>query len=211
MKSMTETNWRITHNMSSTRIYRIYYSMKSRCYNKNHIAYHRYGGRGIKICDDWKDDFTKFYSWAIDNGYTDALSIDRVDNDGNYCPENCRWVALQSDAQQLGRKGSRYISFNGETKQLCEWAKQYGIKPTTLRERLRRGWTMQEALSTSATNRKQLHPNQPKHRAHWHFIKMDGEKISLAEAGRRYNVDPKKLRKLIVNGVPPKDAIQKLI
>lgn len=87
-----------THNSTNTRLYRIYYSMKTRCYNPKHKAFHRYGGRGITVCNQWLDDFSSFKEWAVNNGYSDDLSIDRINNDGNYEPSNCRWATAKMQA-----------------------------------------------------------------------------------------------------------------
>lgn len=84
-----------THGEEGTRLYGIWRGMKSRCYNPNVQKYKDYGGRGIKICEEWLDDFQAFYDWAMSHGYTDALSIDRIDVDGNYEPSNCRWATAK--------------------------------------------------------------------------------------------------------------------
>lgn len=96
---------RTTHGMCGTRIYRIWKAMKNRCYNENTRDYKKwYGVNGIKVCDEWKNDFSSFYSWAINNGYNDNLTIDRIDPNGNYEPNNCRWADLKTQAQNKKRK-----------------------------------------------------------------------------------------------------------
>lgn len=87
-----------THNATDSRLYRIYYAMRTRCYNPNKKEYSRYGGRGIQVCEEWLNDFTAFQSWALENGYSDSLSIDRINNDGNYEPSNCRWATAKMQA-----------------------------------------------------------------------------------------------------------------
>lgn len=89
------------HGKTNTRMFHIWQGMKRRCYNENDKNYKYYGGRGITVCDEWRNNFTTFYNWAIENGYTDDLTIDRINNDGNYEPSNCRWVTM---AQQNRNK-----------------------------------------------------------------------------------------------------------
>ena len=91
------------HNLSNTRLHRIWRNLKSRILNPKYKQYNCYGGRGITICEEWKNDFMTFYNWAMLNGYSDELSIDRIDNDGNYCPENCRWATqtIQTRNQRI--------------------------------------------------------------------------------------------------------------
>ncbi|RKV79678.1 MAG: hypothetical protein D8H99_49175 [Streptococcus sp.] len=87
-----------THGLSKTRIFKIFQGMKKRCYNPECVAYSNYGGRGIKICDEWLNNYTSFHDWALSNGYADNLSIDRIDVNGNYEPSNCRWVDAKTQA-----------------------------------------------------------------------------------------------------------------
>ena len=114
-----------THNLSKHPLYRVWKAMKSRCNNPNSTAYERYGGRGINVCDEWNSDFKAFYEWAVSNGYEKGLTIDRIDNDGNYCPENCRWVSYAT--QNTNKRNIRMITFNGKTQNMKEWANELGI------------------------------------------------------------------------------------
>ena len=132
--------------MTDTRLYGVWCAIKRRCYNKNTAHYADYGGRGISMCDEWKNDFQIFYDWPISHGYSQGLSIDRKDNDGNYCPENCRWVGC--DVQANNRRSNRNLTYNGETHNITEWAKIIGKSPKTLFNRLYSGWDTERILTT---------------------------------------------------------------
>jgi hypothetical protein len=119
--------------------------MLKRCYNKNAVNYERYGGRGIKICDEWRDDFIAFQRWALSHGYSDSLSIDRINPNDSYCPENCRWA--DATIQNRNRRNSVMIIFQGEKKSMAEWADILGIKRTTLARRIRTGMAIEKALT----------------------------------------------------------------
>ena len=93
--------WVKSHGMTNTRIYRVWRDMKQRCNNPKCANYMNYGARGIRVCDEWNDDFITFYHWASTHGYKLGLSIDRVGNNGNYSPDNCRWVAKNMEAVRM--------------------------------------------------------------------------------------------------------------
>ena len=133
------------HSGKGTRLYRIWGNMKTRCYNPNSDAYHNYGARGIKICDEWLNDFKNFYDWAINNGYKDNLTIDRIDVNGNYEPTNCRWC---TDKEQCNNtRKNRYITYKNITHTISEWAEIRGIARDTLRNRIvKHHWSIERAL-----------------------------------------------------------------
>ena len=134
-----------THGMTNTRLFHIWQLMRERCYNSSHPAYNRYGGRGICVCKEW-ENFQPFYNWAMINGYAEDLTIDRIDNNGNYEPDNCRWVNLFVQANN--KCNNRYFPYNGELHTLPEWSRLYGISFPALRSRvIYHGWTMERALT----------------------------------------------------------------
>lgn len=138
------SNPHITHRMSQNRIYRIYIAIKQRCYNSKHKEYKNYGERGIVLCEEWLNDFMNFYNWAVDNGYSDTLSIDRKDVNGIYEPDNCKW---SNDKEQSNNKrNNRYLTINGETKTISQWADCSEVSHQTIRGRLNRGWEVNEKL-----------------------------------------------------------------
>lgn len=135
-----------SHGKSSTRIYRIWKAMNHRCYKSYDSAYQNYGGRGITVCDEWRSDFQAFYNWSMANGYSDEASIDRIDNNGNYSPENCRWVGR--DVQSNNKRNNLYLTYNGRTQTITEWSREIGINSSTLRKRIRDGWSVERTLTT---------------------------------------------------------------
>lgn len=135
----------IKHGMYGTRIYRIWSNMKTRCFNKNRDSFYRYGGRGITVCDDWLT-FNNFYNWAIQNGYKDNLTLDRINVDGNYEPNNCRFITIQE--QQKNRSNLHFLSYNGETMCLRDWARKMGLPRDIIARRLFDGWSVKRALLT---------------------------------------------------------------
>lgn len=143
LEQKSKRSWK--HGIGNeNRLYRIWGGMKSRCYSTADRNYKRYGGRGIKVCKEWLSDFTVFQSWALSHGYQDSLSIDRIDNDGDYTPDNCRWATKK--VQSNNRRTNVYITYNGETHTLAEWADITGIKELTLAQRKRFGWSDSECI-----------------------------------------------------------------
>lgn len=146
-----KTTRRKTHGMSKTRIYHIWKGMRQRCNNPNTSYYYVYGGKGIKICDEWQS-FENFYEWSMKNGYDDKLSIDRIDNDKDYSPDNCRW---STGLQQANNKSiNHYETYNGETHTIAEWARLYDINLGTLSSRLQTGMSIENALKMKKHEKK---------------------------------------------------------
>lgn len=146
----THQKYLTKHNEAHSRLYNVWHSMKSRCFNKNRPQYKNYGGRGITVCEDWLD-YIAFRDWSIANGYDSnaprgQCTLDRIDVDGNYCPENCQWINML--AQQNNRTNNRKYTYNGETKTLKQWAEDLGIDRTTLTYRIdKSGMTFEEAIA----------------------------------------------------------------
>lgn len=130
---------------NDSRLRKIWESMHERCEYQRHPHFKDYGGRGIKVCEAW-DSYLPFAKWAMKNGYSQDLTIDRIDGNKGYCPSNCRWVTQKE--QQNNKRSNHKIKYNGEIRNLSEWADMYGIGRTTLRERLKCGWSIEKALST---------------------------------------------------------------
>ena len=139
---------RLTHGKSNSRLYRIWNHMKQRCSNRKNKYYHNYGGRGITVCSEWVN-FEVFQAWAISNGYGDNLTIERVDNNGNYCPDNCTWI--QKSAQSSNTRRCVTLTYNGKTQNISSWAKELGLPYTLLQARKKRGWDDVRILSAPAT------------------------------------------------------------
>lgn len=129
----------------NTTLHRKYHHIKGRCYNKNDKSYHRYGGRGIKMCQEWLDDYQKFENWCLSHGFEEGLAIDRIDNDGDYSPDNCRFVTLKENNQN--RRTTRFYTIDGVTKNLQQWCDLYGINRGTVHDRLEKGLPIEEALT----------------------------------------------------------------
>lgn len=132
-----------THGKTGTRAHSIWMKMLDRCRNPNTIHYARYGGRGIQVCERWN----RFENFLFDMGNpTEQQTLERINNDGNYEPSNCRWATRKEQANN--RSNNKLLTLNGESKTVSQWAEQLGMKPQVLDSRLKRGWTVEEALQT---------------------------------------------------------------
>ena len=133
----------LKHGKTNTRIYAIWASMNERCANKSNKDFKYYGAKGIVVCDEWKD-FQRFYDWAIKNGYSEKLTIDRIDSSKNYEPTNCRWATRLTQANNTER--NHYVEHNGERHTVSEWSRILGKSQRTIYDRLKRGLTEEVAI-----------------------------------------------------------------
>ena len=163
---------RIKENTGSSqyRLYRIWRGILKRCYDSNCVTFKNYGARGISVCDSWKNSFSEFEKWSLEHGYDNDLTIDRINNDGNYCPENCRWVT--SVVQNNNRRNNISITYNGQTLTIAQWAHKLNMDYGLIWGRLQAGNTPEQILKQE--KRKQSYPQ-------WKPITYNG--ITLSRAG----------------------------
>jgi hypothetical protein len=126
-------------------------AMQQRCYNPAHKAYKNYGGRGITICNEWLNNSKSFFDWAIKAGYREGLTLDRIDNNGNYSPENCRWATMKE--QQNNRRNNHLYFIEGVGNTIGEWATSLNISVNTLFKRLKMGWSEEKTFTTPCDKR----------------------------------------------------------
>lgn len=176
------------HGETRTRLHRIWGLMKDRCLNENNKNYNRYGGRGISICTEWENSYLSFKEWAINNGYNDELTLDRIDFNGNYEPSNCRWVTIIE--QQNNKRNNIYLTHNGETKTLAQWCDIYDANRETIKRRIAKGLTFEQAFDK----------NLNKHL-------YNGKYMSLEEIARLNNISPITFGKRIKKGMSIEEAI----
>lgn len=150
---------RTKHHLRKHKLYYIWSGAKQRCTNKKSKFFKDYGGRGIKVCEEWNNEengFLNFYNWAIENGYTEngdyrQYTLDRIDVNGNYEPDNCRWVSQK--IQNNNRRSNRIIEYNGEKHTITEWCQIKNITRSTFYHRIARGWSLEKTLITPQKNK----------------------------------------------------------
>ena len=142
-----------THGMSKSSLYNIWNGMKFRCTNKNSESYKDYGGRGISVCEEWFNNPQSFIEWALKNGYKEGLTIDRIDNEKDYCPENCRWISKGEQAKN--RRMNYCIEYKGETKTLWELCEELNLNYNLVHNRIKKlGWSLEKAINTPVNENK---------------------------------------------------------
>jgi hypothetical protein len=147
-----------THGLCKTRLHHIWAGIIARCCNENHKSYKNYGGRGIRVCEERRKDFKAFYDWAYSVGYNEEFTetgrtkwvIDRIDNDGDYCPENCRWATRTEQMRNTRR--NHLIEYRGETKTLVDWCETLNLYYPTINSRLHKGWSVERSFETPTNN-----------------------------------------------------------
>ena len=202
---LKERGWQ-RHGYSHTNIYGILQGMKDRCYNKNSHAYHLYGGRGIKVCDEWLKSSEAFIKWSYENGYVDGKprseqSIDRIDVNGDYCPENCRWV--DKDVQNYNKRCTRKVVINGQEKTLLDLHNEYGISIAVLRSRYQR------YIKGKCTIDELIYKGKIINKPQQIVIEVNGEKHNLTEWENITGISRKTIANRYRNGARSYDELFK--
>lgn len=181
-----------------TSLYRIYHLMKGRCNNPNKPDYKWYGAKGIRVCEEWSKSYSCFKEWALANGYKEGLTIDRIDSDGNYEPNNCRWVDMV--VQNNNKKNVPKYEFNGEEHSISEWARILGVSRELLRDRITRlGWSVEKAFSTPRVPNGIREDNI--------VLEHNGERHPIGTWEKILGFKPEVIRKRIKNGWPIEKAL----
>lgn len=153
IKQRLKSGLHIKHGQTNTRLYRIWCKMKNRCYDSKCADFQYWGGKDIKLCSEWKNNFNNFYDWAMNNGYKENLTIDRIDGNKDYCPDNCRWATPKEQANNTKR--NRLIFYKNQTKTLAQWCDFFGMRYGLIRDRIDRyHWTFDKAITTKVLKRK---------------------------------------------------------
>lgn len=169
------------HGLRHTRLYNIWHKMRQRCQKSTDKLYKYYGERGIKVCKEWNDDFKIFYDWSMSNGYTDKLTLDRIDVNGNYEPCNCRWVTMK--IQCSNKRSNVLITYNGKTQTLTQWCDELNLPMKLVHSRLKyKGWTVEEAFNPPVKETEKLYTYNDKTQ-------------SLSDWCQEYNISDKLVRR----------------
>lgn len=198
-----ELNGMRTHSLSNTRLYTMFCGVKARCYNPNNISYKWYGEKDVRICEEWLQDFKKFYDWSIQNGYDETLprgaqTLDRKDTNGDYSPDNCRWITIQQ--QQRNKENNVTYELNGEKHLLCEWAEILGVDYGFLKSRVGDyGWTLEQALKEPFNAKINLNKAR---------IKYKGENLTIKEWSEKLGISEKLIRSRMQTSKDPEHILR---
>ena len=187
-----------THGLSKDKFYQVWNGIKQRCYNVNNKNYHNYGKRGIRVCDEWLDNFQAFYEWSMNNGYRDGLQIDRIDNNKGYSPSNCRWVDRY--VNNNNRRNNILFTYNNKTQSLRAWCRELNISYKTCMTRYYRGHTIEECLYlTDLSDHRKVNV---KYNAI--LYNYDDDVYSISALSRKLNIPRWKLQRDLKKGILPK-------
>lgn len=185
------------HGLAHSRLYRIWCNMKSRCLNENILCYDRYGKKGITVCKEWVESFDNFKKWSLENGYNERLTIDRINPNGNYEPDNCRWADY---TEQANNKNNNFnIEYKGTCKSLEQWSREVNIHSKTIKNRLIAGWTVAQALGYEAPL---VIQTQQRYK-----IEIDGEIYNIKGASEKLNLKYSTVKGRIRNGWTIEEAL----
>lgn len=183
------------HGERNSRLYTIWCRMKQRCFDTKIECYKNYGGRGITICDEWKNNYSAFKEWAINNGYKDDLTIDRIDVNGNYEPNNCKWATRKEQANNT--RTNRNITYNNETHTLAEWSDITGIQRDVIKSRIEKGWSLDNVFSKGVRHSSRR------------YYTYNGETHNLTEWAKKMNINYATLIKRLKKGLDIEQALTK--
>lgn len=182
------------YNAKNKRLLNIWKNMIKRCDNGNRRDSKYYHDKGITVCEEWRD-YKKFEEWALNNGYVDNLTIDRIDENGNYEPSNCQWITLRE--QQRKKTGNIWIEYKGETKIIVDWARKYGINRATLEWRLKNGYTFEEAIK-----------KEPRINRESVIVNYNGKKMSITQLSKKLGVSVSLISKDLRKGKSEEETIR---
>lgn len=169
-----------------TRLHKIYEHMMYRCYNPKSVNYKYYGARGIGVCEEWRNNPMLFKKWALSNGYNSTLTLDRIDSNKGYSPDNCRWVTMKD--QSINKRNTVMVTYKGETKPFVVWCEELGLDATLVRTRVYHGkWSYQKAFETEL---------RPKYK----LITYNGKTQSMKEWAKEFHINYQTLKTRIRKG-----------
>lgn len=207
---------KIKHGLCKHPIYKTWINMKSRCGNPNASKYNLYGGKGIKVCEEWENNVQAFYDWSMSNGWEIGLTIDRKNGNMDYSPDNCQWVTYR--AQNNNTSQNHLIEYNGKCMNIAQWANYLGISYKMLSERIRRGWSTERALTTENVKSNGFNfgefiknENIKNDNSNIVYITANGKTMSISEWAKELNVGKSTLFARLRAGLSDSEIINKPI